>query len=261
MLASAVDSLLDVSMSVFNFFILHNSQKDPDEKFNFGRGKLEPLAAVIEGTVIIVSALFILYQAIQKILHTSKTVHINESIIVMIISVVITGGLVFFLGKIAQKTNNMVIRADALHYKTDLLTNVSVLFALLLVSFTHIEIIDPIVGVLITVYMIYSAMPIIQEGINMLLDASLDEESLQKIKDLLKNNQNISAYHFLTTRKAGSEIFISAHLVFDMDTTLYEAHIVSDTIELQLQRLFPDHDVNTIMHLDPYDDSGEESDE
>ncbi len=254
-LASAIDSLLDLSVSAFNFFILHNSQKGSDETFNFGRSKLEPLAAVVEGAVITLSAIFIFYQAVIKIIHEKPTLHLNESVIVMIISLLITTFLVIFLAKVAQKTHNIVIKADSIHYKTDLFSNIGVLLGLLLISFTKIEIIDPIVGLMIAFYMIYSAIPIIKEGLYMLLDISLGTNELNKIKNILDNNQDISTYHFLNTRTSGSEIFISAHLVFDTQTTLLNAHTVSDKIELQLQQLFPNYKVRTIMHLDPYDDS------
>ena len=149
----------------------------------------------------------------------------------------------------------MVIRADALHYKTDLFSNGAVLLALGLISMTGIELIDPILGIGIAVYMFYSALPIIKEGILMLLDISLEEEEVEKIKDLLDNEKEITTYHFLSTRQAGSHIYISVHLVFNVTVTLYDAHVVGDKIELKLKKLFPEYKVHSIVHLDPYDDS------
>src|SRR3989339_239297 len=122
-LASAIDSLLDMIVSLFNYFALHNSDKEPDENFNFGRRKLEPLAAVIEGTIISLSALFILYTAISKMVQGSVIEHLDLSVGVMVASLVITAGLVFFFNHVANKTRNMVIADDALHYKNDLLSN------------------------------------------------------------------------------------------------------------------------------------------
>ena len=254
-LASAIDSLLDLCVSAFNFFALGHAQKEPDEKFNYGRSKLEPLAAVIEGTIIAISALFVLYEAVRKIIYASPTQHLSESIAIMLFSVVITGGLVFFLSYIAKKTNNMIIRADALHYKTDLFSNGAVLLALGLISMTGIEIIDPILGIVIAVYMFYSAIPIIKEGVLMLLDVSMSQEEVEKIKDILDHEKDITAYHFLNTRCAGSHVYISVHLVFNVTVTLYDAHVVGDKIELKFKKLFPEYKVHTMMHLDPYDDS------
>ncbi|MDD3595903.1 MAG: cation diffusion facilitator family transporter [Sulfuricurvum sp.] len=256
-LASAIDSLLDLVVSAFNYFALHNSDKEPDEKFNFGRRKLEPLAAVIEGTIISLSALFILYEAVSKMVQGSTITHLNASLIVMIASLVITAALVLFLKFVAAKTGNMVIKADALHYQTDLLSNGAVLASLAFISLTDYTIIDPILGIGISAYMLYSAFPLIKEGIMMLLDAALDPQSVAKINTILNSQLDISSHHDLRTRQSGSEIYISVHVVFSISTSLYDAHMVGDKIELAFKNLFPDNTVYSLIHLDPYDDSEE----
>jgi cation diffusion facilitator family transporter len=257
-LASAIDSLLDMVVSLFNYFALHNSDKEPDENFNFGRRKLEPLAAVIEGTIISLSALFILYTAISKMVQGGVIEHLDLSIGVMIVSLIITAGLVFFLNHVANKTGNMVIAADALHYKTDLLSNGAVLISLVFISFTEYTFIDPLLGIGISIYMIYSAFPLIKEGILMLLDAALDSDSVAKITKLLNSQLDISSYHDLRTRRSGSDIYLSVHIVFSISTSLYDAHMVGDRIELALKNLFPENNMYALIHLDPYDDSEEE---
>lgn len=254
-LASAVDSLLDTVVSSFNYFALHHSDKVPDEKFNFGRRKLEPLAAVIEGTIISLSALFILYEAISKMVQGSVITHLNASLMVMVASIIITAGLVLFLNYVAKKTGNMVVKADALHYKTDLLSNGAVLASLAFIALTDYTIIDPILGIGISGYMLYSAFPLIRDGILMLLDAALDAESVTKINEILDSQLDINSHHDLRTRGSGSEIFISTHIVFSISTSLYDAHLVGDRIEMALHALFPDNTVYALIHLDPYDDS------
>jgi cation diffusion facilitator family transporter len=257
-LASAIDSFLDLTVSLFNYFALSNAEKNPDENFNFGRNKIEPLAAVIEGTVISLSATFILYEALVKIAHPRDMNFMFESIAVMSVSIIITALLVAFLNYVAKKTNNMVIKADALHYKTDLYSNGAVLVALALVSMTGEQLVDPILGVGIAVYMIYSSIPIIKEGILMLLDAALPEEDIQKIKKVLQDSINkgeSTDYHFLQTRESGSHIFISVHVVFNVSISLYDAHFIADKLELEIKKLFEDKKVHILMHMDPYDDS------
>jgi cation diffusion facilitator family transporter len=255
-LASAIDSLLDLTVSLFNYFALHNSEKSPDEKFHYGRSKLEPLAAVMEGTIISISALFILYEAISKIMHPLKMRNMNEGILIMIASFLITGALVLFLNYVAKKTNNMVIRADALHYKTDLFSNGAVLFALVAIHYTGIELIDPILGIAIAIYMIYSAIPIMKEGILMLLDVALDKEDIDKIKELIESEPKITNYHYLRTRISGSHIFISFHAVFNPEISLYDAHTIADIVEDKIKKLFDtDKKVHILIHMDPYDDA------
>lgn len=254
-LASAIDSFLDLTVSLFNYFALHNAEKDPDDNFHYGRSKIEPLAAVIEGVVVSLSALFILYEALIKIAHPREMSHMAESVWVMIASFIITAALVAFLNYVAKKTKNMVIRADALHYKTDLFSNGAVLMALALISYTGEQLIDPILGVGIAIYMIYSAIPIIKEGILMLLDAALPEEDIQSIKDIIATEPVVTAYHDLKTRESGSHIFISVHAVFNVSISLYDAHLIADKIEDKLRKTFEDKKVHILVHMDPYDDS------
>ena len=254
-LASAIDSMLDFLVSLFNYFALHTAEKDPDDQFHYGRSKIEPLAAVIEGVVVSFSALFILYEALAKIAHPREMEHMSESIVVMIISFIITAFLVAFLNFVAKKTKNMVIKADALHYKTDLYSNGAVLMALVLISYTAEELIDPILGISIAIYMIYSAIPIIKEGVLMLLDAALDPKDVQDIKDILENEPIITDYHFLQTRESGSNIFVSVHAVFNVSISLYDAHLISDKVEDKIKALFEDKTTHVLIHLDPYDDS------
>ena len=254
-LASAIDSFLDLTVSLFNYFALSNAEKDPDDKFHFGRGKIEPLAAVIEGTVISLSAVFIFYEALAKISHNREMSHLTQSVWVMIVSLIITAFLVAFLNYVAKKTNNMVIKADALHYKTDLFSNGAVLLALGLISYTGEQLIDPILGIVIAFYMIYSAYPIIKDGILMLLDAAISDEEVESLKEIIKSEPVVTTYHDLKTRESGSHVFISVHAVFNVSISLYDAHLIADRIEAKIRDLFQDKKAHILIHMDPYDDS------
>jgi len=254
-LASAIDSLLDLLVSLFNFFALSHTEKNPDENFNFGRSKIEPLAAVIEGTVISLSGLFIMYEALIKIAHPREMEYMLPSVYVMVASFIITAALVMFLNYVAKKTKNMVIRADALHYKTDLFSNGAVLFALGAIHFTGEGLIDPILGIGISIYMIYSSIPIIKEGVLMLLDASLIQEDVEKIKAILDSEPIVQAHHYLQTRESGSHVFISVHAVFNVSISLYDAHLIADKLEAKIKAIFEDKKCHILIHMDPYDDS------
>ena len=254
-LASAIDSFLDLTVSLFNYFALNSAEKDPDDQFHYGRGKIEPLAAVIEGGVISISALFILYEALVKFVYPREMNHMAESIYVMIASFIITAFLVLFLNFVADKTKNMVIKADALHYKTDLYSNGAVLFALIVVKYTAWGWVDAVLGIAIAIYMIYSAFPIMKDGVLMLLDVALDEKDVEMIKKVIESEPLVSSYHFLQTRESGSDIFISVHTVFNLEISLYDAHAVADKIEAKLKELFKDKTTHVLIHMDPYDDS------
>jgi len=254
-LASAVDSVLDLFVSIFNYFAITNSEKPADSQFNYGRGKIEALASVIEGTIITISGLFLLYSALDKYVNDKVSSMGETSIIIMLISLFITIGLVAYLNAVAKQTNNMVIKADALHYKTDVWTNIAVLISLVGVYFTSYEIIDVLIGGTISVYIIYSAYELIENGILVLLDSSLDKDITQKIKNVLTSEDQVNDYHFLKTRTAGHNNFVDVHLVFDCVITLMEAHRISDRIEEKIEQLDKSKFWVINIHLDPYDDS------
>jgi len=254
-LASAVDSILDMFVSLFNYFAITNSEKPADDEFNYGRGKIEALASVIEGVIISMSGLFLLYTAIKKYFSGETSSYLDVSLIVMIISLFITIGLVAYLNAVAKKTNNMVIKADALHYKTDVWVNGAVLFSIVAVYLTGYEIVDILVGAAISIYIIYSAYELIEEGILVLLDRALEDEVSEKIIDIIHNEKVVNDHHFLKTRTAGNDNFVEVHLVFDCLISLMEAHKASDRIEDKIKTLDSTKNWVINIHMDPYDDS------
>ncbi|WP_206423290.1 cation diffusion facilitator family transporter [Arcobacter peruensis] len=253
-LASAIDSVLDMFVSLFNYFAISNSEKPADKEFNYGRGKIEALASVIEGTIITISGLFLLYQAIKKAINGEISQYMGTSITVMIISLIITISLVIYLNKVAKKTNSMVIKADALHYKTDVYSNVAVLTSLVLVHLTGYEIIDVLVGSGIALYIIYSSYELIHDGVLVLLDRAVEHDIVEKIEDIIKSKEKVNTHHLLKTREAGHQTFVEVHLVFDCIITLMDAHRVSDKIEHEIEELDKNRDWIINIHMDPYDD-------
>ena len=254
-LASALDSVLDMFVSIFNNIALKISESKPDKKFNYGKSKIEGLAALFEGLIIIASGLFIIVEAIRKLIEKEVVTHLNASIYVMIFSIIVVGGLVAFLNYIAKKTNNLVIKSDALHYKTDLVTNSVVLISLLIVKFTGWYFVDFILSILIGVYIIKEASEIVKEGFEILLDVALDFETIEKIKEIIKKEPLVLDYHCLRTRKAGNRNFVDVHLVLTPDMKLKLAHTIIENVEEKIRAIDPDKKWIINIHADPYDDS------
>jgi len=254
-LASAIDSILDMFVSLFNYFAISNAEKPADKYFNYGRGKTEALASVIEGVIITISGLFLLYTAINKYFSNEISTYINISLIVMIISLFITISLVAYLNAVAKQTNNMVIKADALHYKTDVWVNIAVLLSLVIVYFTGYEIVDIIIGASISLYIIYSAYELIEDGVLVLLDRALPQSQAKNIEKIFQNCKDINDFHDLKTRTAANTNYLDVHLVFDCLITLMAAHKIADRIENKIRKLDTKKDWVINIHMDPYDDS------
>ena len=253
-LASAIDSLLDTLVSLFNFFAIKKSEENPNEVYQYGKGKIQAIAAVIEGTVITVSGVYIIYVAIEKLTHKSTTSLLTPSIIAMVLSIVVTYLLVQYLLKVAKETDNIVIKADALHYQTDLWSNAAVLLALGLVYLTDLDAIDAIFGLGIGIYIIYSAYEIIQEGIEILLDKALDGNIVASIGEIISKHKEVSSYHWLKTRTDGSTNFVEFHMVLRPNMLLLEAHRIADEVEDAIYKLDKNKKWIITPHFDPYDD-------
>ncbi len=254
LLASAIDSLLDTVISIFNFFAIKKSEEKATDRFQYGKGKIQAIAGVIEGTIITISGLYIIYRAVEKGIYGEETALLIPAIGVMLFSIVATALLVWYLLKIAKETNSIVIKADALHYKTDLLSNGVILISLILVSWTGLDIIDSIFGFLIGIYIIYSAYEIIEEGIFILLDHSLDEDIIAKIREIISSHSEVNGFHWLKTRTDGTHNFVEFHLVLEPEMKLLKAHRISDEIEEHIRKLDSKRKWVITPHYDPYDD-------
>ena len=253
-LASAIDSILDMAVSLFNYFAIAKAEENPNEQYQYGKGKIQAIAAVIEGTIITISGLFIIYVGIYKLYESSKTVLLTPSIIAMGISMVVTYFLVQYLSSIAKETDNVVIKADALHYKTDLWSNAAVLIALVLVYITGLDWIDALFGIGIGIYIIYSSYAIIVEGIGILLDRAFDVEMVEKIDKIISSHPEVTSYHWLKTRTDGTINFVEFHMVLRPNMPLLEAHRIADEVEDEMRELDRRKRWLITPHFDPYDD-------
>jgi len=255
LMASAMDSIMDMFVSVFNYLALRISDKRPTDEFSYGYGKVEAIVATLEGLLVFGSGLFIIYEAVKKYLNGEDVTHLGLSIYVMIFSLIVVFGLVSFLAYVVKKTNNMVIKADLLHYKTDLFSNSAVLVSLVIIYFTNFFWVDVVFGLVIGLYILKEASELIKEGIEVLLDVSLPKEELEKIIEVIKSDKGVEDYHFLKTRHAGKFKFVEVHLVVGRDISLMDAHVIADRVEDNIKKIDPESNWHIMIHLDPVDDS------
>lgn len=254
-LASAIDSLLDVFVSLFNHFTFKKSQSPSNRYFNYGFGKLEGVAAVFEGILIFSSGIYVAYKSVLKFINSDKINSLDDGLLVMIISIVVTTGLIFFLKFITKSNNSIIIKSEILHYKTDLLSNAAVIVSLLVIKFSGFYQVDYIIGGILGIYICIQSFSIAKDGFYMLLDRAISEEFHNKITTILDSNKHITSYHELKSRISGDTIFLEYHLVFDSNISLLKAHSISDEIESNIEHISAEYKWVILTHLDPYDDS------
>lgn len=249
MLGAFLDSLMDLSLSVMNFFAIRHAQTPADEEHRFGHGKAEALAALAQGAMLSLAALFLLYEAVQAFLTPRLLTETGIGVGVIVISIVLTFGLVQVQKRTAKATNSVAIEADSAHYEGDIYINLGVLAALILSGPLSLPYADPAVAVLVALLLANSARQIFTSAGNQLMDRELDDDMRDQIKGLILAHPDVRGLHDLRTRQAGLSRFVQCHIELDGDITLNQAHEISDAVEANVMAEFPD--VEVLVHQDP----------
>lgn len=256
LLATLVDSILDAFASIINLIAVRHALTPADKEHRFGHGKAEALAGLSQSLFIAGSSLFLLLEAGQTLFNPTDIKYPLESIAVMVISIIATLILVSFQHYVIRRTRSVAIRADALHFKSDILMNASVILALW-ASTLGFNLFDPIIGGLIACYILYSAWGIARISLDQLMDHELSDEVRADIKKIILSHPQAQGMHDLRTRHSGSMTFIQFHLEIEDDLTLVRAHDVTDEIEDVLLKTYPGSEI--IIHIDPKSVVGKET--
>ncbi|WP_217543275.1 CDF family cation-efflux transporter FieF [Vibrio metschnikovii] len=249
LLASVVDSLLDIAASVVNLIVIRYALQPADREHTFGHGKAESLAALAQAMFISGSACFLLLNGVERFFRPHELQSPEYGIYVSVFALLVTFGLVSFQRYVVKKTNSQAIAADSLHYQTDLYMNAAIILALGL-SWLGFKQADAIFAIGIGLYILYSAIGMAYQAVQTLLDRKLPDDELAQIRAACLSVNGVLGVHQLRTRMAGPVRFIQLHLELDDHIPLIEAHRISDQVEDKLRHLFPGADV--IIHQDPY---------
>ena len=251
-LASLVDSLLDLFASLINFIAVRYSLSPANQNYKFGFGKAEALAGLAQSFFIIGSSLFLFIATVERIAHPSKISEPEIGIQIILFSIVLTMLLLTLQKWVISRTDSVAIKAEALHYRTDLFSNGGILLGLFLYEFGWLHA-DSVVALLISVYIFESAIRVGYQSIQLLLDKELEEEDRHIIETIAQNHPRVIEIHDLRTRQSGRVKFIQLHLVMNGALTLEQAHKASDEVERALIEQFEDADVT--IHQDPHTES------
>jgi len=248
-MATLIDSSLDVLASVVNLVAVRHALQPADKEHRFGHGKAEALAGMGQSMFITGSAGILLLQAVGRIIHPQADMTgIDVGIGVMLFSIVATLLLLSFQHYVIKQTNSTAIKADALHYKTDLWVNASVIVALILTFYGYHHF-DALFALAIAIFILVSAWEIVKESIDLLMDHELPDEERHKIKEVVSRCPDALGCHDLRTRRSGNKIFIQLHLELNSSLCLLDAHAIAEKVEQQLKDLYEDAEV--IIHEDP----------
>lgn len=245
-LAALVDSLVDIVASLTNLLVVRYSLQPADDEHTFGHGKAESLAALAQSMFISGSALFL--TSIQNLIKPTPMNDPGVGIGVTVIALICTIILVTFQRWVVRKTQSQAVRADMLHYQSDVMMNGAILIALGL-SWYGWHRADALFALGIGIYILYSALRMGYEAVQSLLDRALPDAERQEIIDIVTSWPGVSGAHDLRTRQSGPTRFIQIHLEMEDNLPLVQAHFVADQVEQAILQRFPGSDV--IIHQDP----------
>ncbi|WP_157089261.1 cation diffusion facilitator family transporter [Oceanibaculum pacificum] len=250
LLSSLIDSALDAFASLVNLLAIRQALVPPDREHRFGHGKAEPLAALAQSAFITGSAIFLLIEAARRLWQPQPTSQEGVGIAVMMFSIAVTVGLVAYQAHVVRRTSSLAITADSLHYKGDLLINVSIIVSLVLSGWFGVTLADPVFALGIAGYLIFTAWGILREALDMLMDRELPADERQAILDIVRREPAVLGVHDLRTRSAGQRRFVQMHLELDGAMSLKAAHDIADSVEAAVEAAFPAAEV--IVHQDPF---------
>jgi ferrous-iron efflux pump FieF len=250
LLSTLVDSLLDLAASLINLIAIRHAAQPPDREHRFGHGKAEPLAGLGQAAFVAGSAVFLLVQAGERLIHPAPITNEAIGVAVMLLSIALTLALVVFQRWVIRKTGSVAIGADALHYKSDLLVNAGVIAALLVSTQLGWGRADPLFAIAVALYILVSAWQIFNGSFNLLMDRELPEADRQRIKTIAEAHPSVICIHDLRTRSSGTQTFIQFHLELDGNLTLIDAHTIAEQVMREVEAAFPNAEV--LIHEDPH---------
>ena len=249
--ASLLDSTMDIFASAINFVAVRAAARPADEDHAYGHGKAESLAGLFQAGAISASGFFLIVEALRRIASPRPVASTKLGIAAMVIASVVSAVLVARLRRVARATDSPALHADASHYLTDIWTNLGALVALVLVAQTEWLMIDPLISLAISLYIIWSAARVGKESVDVLMDRRLPLDVDEKVAAIINRyrDQGVRGFHDLRTRRSGSVKFIDLHLEVDRQMRLDEAHELTVKVLRAIEDEIPRARVQ--IHTDP----------
>lgn len=247
-ISEAIHSSMDLVAAIIAYFSVSVSDNPPDSRHPYGHGKIENISGVIEAILISIAAIWIIFEAVRKLLGEEILIEkVWIGVAVMSVSALVNIIVSRKLYKVARQTNSVALEADALHLKTDVYTSAGVAVGLALIAVTGIEWLDPIVAILVALFIIRESGSLLRRAFSPLLDTAWEDNEIASLEEKLKGMG--VKYHDLRTRIAGNYRFIDVHVEVSEDESVGKAHFYCDQIENELNRIF--ENLTVTIHIEP----------
>jgi len=248
-LASLADSALDLIASLATFFAVRWAAAPADEDHRYGHGKGEALAALVQAGLIFASAVFIGWEAVQRIFDPRPVVAGEWGAAVMVLSMAITAGLIWYQGRVVARSGSMAVHADRAHYAADLAAGAVVLIGVISGAFLSAPGLDAAAGLIVAIWLFWGAIGLLKTAADPLLDKAAPDADRVAVTSAVLADPRISGVHRLRTRMVGPVMMVQMHVDLDPTLTLQQAHDILEAAEARVLAAFPRADI--LIHPDP----------
>jgi cation diffusion facilitator family transporter len=249
-LASAVDSLLDIVMSGVNLVAIRHAEQPADDCHPFGHGKFETLATMFQALIILLTGGWIVYEAGNRLYSGAQSLNVDQGIGILAFGALAAWGISSYLKRAAVQTDSSALAADALHFRMDIFSNLGLLSGMLLIRWFDLPWLDPTLSILVAAYILSEAFKLVRHALHDMLDRELPDEIKNQVRAVI-NAQNLplSGYHNLRTRRAGSRKIMDFHLEVCRHMSVQDAHDIADQLEKGIENAILGADVT--IHIEP----------
>lgn len=249
MMGSLVDTALDLLASLVTLLGVHVAAQPADLHHRFGHGKAEALAALFQVSLISVAAISIIARSVDRLQGGAAPTGLETGVAVSVAAMAVTGALLWYQHHIIRRTGSVAIRADNVHYQSDLLLNGAVIAAMVLEIVAGLHGADAAFGIAIGLWLGWGAWRASAQAIDQLMDREWPLARREQFLALAARHPELQGIHDMRTRTSGSQDFVQFHVWMDPAMTLAEAHRVMDEVEDRLKAQFPGIDI--LIHPDP----------
>lgn len=247
--AQAADSILDVFSTGITLLALRMSVVPADAQHPFGHGKAEGLSALLQAVLVLGAGGFIVYSAIQRLIN-STAIQPDEGIAVMLVSIGASVFLSRHLRRVAKATDSTAIDASARNISADVYSAAGVLLGLLLVRATGLVVLDPVIALVMSGFVLKAGGGVAVRAIRELLDSALPQEEQETLRRTLREHSSqLVGFHAIRSRRSGERRFVDLHLVMPRYYSVERAHAVVDHLERSISERIAN--ANVLIHTDP----------
>lgn len=251
MISDAVHSASDVLSTFAVIAGVNFSAKDSDYDHPYGHERIEDAFSIILSVLLFITGIGIGIDAIKSIASPDSDLSVPKAaaLVAAVISVVVKEGMYHYTMHTAKKINSNALKADAWHHRSDALSSVGS-FIGILGARLGFPICDPIASVIICLFILKAAIEIFKSSIDRMIDKSCDEETVQKMRSLIEQEDGVLCIDLLQTRQFGAKIFVDVEIGADGNLSLYLAHDIAQRVHDKIEESF-DNVKHCMVHVNP----------